>query len=182
MKIICISGKAGSGKDTAANFLKESLEADFKKVIITHYADLLKFIAEKYFEWDGNKDEVGRSLLQNLGTGSFRKRDPDFWIKFIARILDLFPDNWDYVIIADARYPNEMYYWKEHGYDCVTVKITAEFGQDGDWGKSHGLTEVQKQHSSEALVDGLEADFEINNDGTLQDFYEDLGFLLENIK
>lgn len=181
MKIICISGRAGSGKDTAATFLKKSLEAEGSKVIITHYADLLKFIIKEYFEWDGNKDEAGRNLLQNVGT-EFRRMDPNFWVLFISYIVDLFPQYWDYVIIADARYPNEVSFWKDRGYDCSVVKIIADFKQDCDWDKDHKLTKAQKQHFSEVLIDNVEADFEIYNDGTLQDFYEDLGFLLENIK
>ena len=43
-KVICISAKARHGKDTAAEILKEYLEHKGQRVLITHYADLLKFI------------------------------------------------------------------------------------------------------------------------------------------
>ena len=59
MKVICISGKAGHGKDTFAGFLKKSLEEQYKRVLITHYGDLIKYVCEKFFEWDGMKDEKG---------------------------------------------------------------------------------------------------------------------------
>ena len=62
--IICISGKAGSGKDYFANlldgFLTDSLG---KTVLITHYADLVKYCCTKFFHWDGVKDTKGRTLL-----------------------------------------------------------------------------------------------------------------------
>ena len=48
MKVITISGKAQNGKDTTAGLLKAALEADGYKVLITHYADLLKYICLLY--------------------------------------------------------------------------------------------------------------------------------------
>lgn len=49
MKVITISGKAQNGKDTTAGLLKAALEADGYKVLITHYADLLKYICKQFF-------------------------------------------------------------------------------------------------------------------------------------
>ena len=60
MNIICISGKAGHGKDTLAGVLEEKLTQKGERVLITHYADLLKWMCEKLFGWDGVKDEAGR--------------------------------------------------------------------------------------------------------------------------
>ena len=57
MKVCCISAKAQHGKDTAAGLLKEHLESVGQKVLITHYADLVKFVCTNYFGWDGKKDE-----------------------------------------------------------------------------------------------------------------------------
>ena len=48
MKVITISGKAQNGKDTTAGLLKSALEADGYKVLITHYADLLKYICKQF--------------------------------------------------------------------------------------------------------------------------------------
>ena len=58
MKVITISGKAQNGKDTTAGLLKAALEADGYKVLITHYADLLKYICKQFFGWDGQKDDA----------------------------------------------------------------------------------------------------------------------------
>ncbi len=41
------------------------------KVLIAHYADLVKYVAKTFFEWNGEKDEYGRSLLQHIGTEDF---------------------------------------------------------------------------------------------------------------
>ena len=62
-KVILISGKARSGKDTLARVLKDYLKEQGKDVLVTHYADSLKYICETVFKWDGKKDEKGRQLL-----------------------------------------------------------------------------------------------------------------------
>ena len=46
MKIITISAKARNGKDFCANLIKQKLESRGNKVLITHYADLLKYICK----------------------------------------------------------------------------------------------------------------------------------------
>ena len=49
MKIICISAKAQHGKDTSALILKDIYESKGQKVLITHFADLLKYICKAFF-------------------------------------------------------------------------------------------------------------------------------------
>ena len=60
MKILAISGKAQHGKDTFAKLLADNLKEKGNNVLVTHYADLLKYICENFFEWNGEKDEAGR--------------------------------------------------------------------------------------------------------------------------
>ena len=91
MKICCISAKAQHGKDTAAKLIKENLEKKGQRVLITHYADLLKFICVKYFGWNEVKDEAGRTLLQYLGTDVVGAQNPAYWAEFIAGILKMLP-------------------------------------------------------------------------------------------
>lgn len=59
-KVICISGKAQHGKDTTATILKAALEGRNNKVLIFHYADLLKYLCKEYFGWNGEKDELNK--------------------------------------------------------------------------------------------------------------------------
>ena len=77
MKVLCISAKAQHGKDTAAGIIKEYLESKGKRVLIIHYADLVKFVCTKFFNCDGQKDEKGRTLLQYGGTGWTEHIDRD---------------------------------------------------------------------------------------------------------
>lgn len=162
MKIIALSGRARHGKDTAANHLKECLEAHGKTVLITHYADLLKYICVAFFGWDGAKDEYGRSLLQHIGTDIVRKKHPDFWVDFITNILTLFDNEWDYVIIGDARFPNEISKLREAGFDVTHARITRTDFESP-------LTEEQQSHSSEMALDAYPVDVWLTND-TLENF------------
>ena len=163
MKVICISGKAQHGKDTTAGYLKEFLEAKGKKVLIAHYGDLVKYVCKTFFDWDGQKDEKGRGLLQYVGTDQVRTKRPDYWVKFVADILCLFPDEWDYVLIPDCRFPNEIEYMhKRMGFDVTHIRVVRE-------NFDSPLTEEQQNHPSETALDEYPPDILLINRWGLND-------------
>lgn len=162
MKVICISGKAQHGKDTTANVLKEALESQNRSVLVAHYGDLLKYICRTFFGWDGEKDEYGRSLLQRVGTDIIRKQQENYWVNFIVDISKFFPNEWDYVLIPDSRFPNEIDHLKEAGLDVIHVRVRRD-------GFNSPLTEEQQKHPSETALDFVEPDYILLNDGTLWD-------------
>ena len=123
MKIVCISGKAQHGKDTTAKLLEETLEAQGNRVLIAHYGDLVKYVCKTFFGWDGKKDEKGRTLLQRVGTDKIRAVSPDYWVDFIVSILDIFCDEWDYVLIPDTRFPNEYEIYETYGMDAILLRV-----------------------------------------------------------
>lgn len=174
MLVITISGQAQHGKDTTARILKRRLEEEDKKVLITHYADVLKFICSNYFGWNGKKDEVGRCLLQRVGTDIVRTKDPDYWVNFMKSILSFFPDEWDVVIIPDTRFPNEILSMKE-SFDVFSVHV--------DRGAyENGLTEEQKNHPSERALDGYEFNYDIRNDADIYHLDEEVQKLIRVLK
>lgn len=158
MEVITISGKAESGKDTTARILKEELESMGYSVVITHYADLLKYICKKFFDWNCKKDEEGRTLLQMVGTNTIRQQQPDYWVDFVKQILRFFPNEWDYVLIPDARFLNEIESVKEE-FKVISVKV-----ERPDY-ENH-LTEEQRNHPSETALDKYKFDYTLINDGT----------------
>lgn len=109
-EIVCVSsvGKARATQEFAANMLKEELEKDKKRVLVTRLSDPLKHICRNWFGWDGRPDDAGRSLLRYFGTNIVRARRPDFWVDFTLGLLSMVGDEWDFVIIPDCRYPNEF--------------------------------------------------------------------------
>ena len=167
MKVILISGKAQNGKDTVADFLHKALVNDGKRVLVTHYADLLKYICTNYFGWDGNKDARGRQMLQYVGTDVIRKQNPKLWVDFVSMLLKYFHENWEYVIIPDCRFPNEVTTMVENGFDTVHLRVVRNNFKSP-------LTEEQQQHPSEIALDNVEPDYFIYNDGTLGELEENI--------
>jgi len=175
MKIIAISGRAQHGKDTIANMMKEQLEDEFSDVLITHYADLLKYICKQFLGWDGNKDEDGRRLLQYTGTDLVRRRAPDFWVDFIISILTFFDGRWEYVIIPDVRFPNEVEKLRTCGFDVTHIHVERD-------NFDNGLTPEQNLHASETQIMNIKPDFYIHNSGTLDDLNDKITeWIKENI-
>lgn len=162
MKVIVISGKAQHGKDTTAGFLKAALEADGLSVLIAHYGDLVKYVCKAFFNWDGNKDEYGRTLLQHVGTDVIRKQDENYWVRFIGEMLTFFDGEWDYVLVPDCRFPNEVDYLKNEGFDVKHIRVVRN-------GFTSPLTAEQQAHPSETALDDVNPDYYIYNDGTKDD-------------
>lgn len=161
--IIPIAGMARHGKDTLANCVKETLQEEDYDVQIISYGDGVK---EKAYEegWDGKKDKEGRSLLQSIGQGA-REENKSHWIEWVEERLK---ENVEFVLIPDARYENEIEYWKNNGYNVVSIKVL-RFNETGDL-YDIGLTEEQKKHPSERSLKDYKFDFEIINDKSLEEF------------
>ena len=185
--IIGISGKALSGKDTSANMLEklyahpdmtyESYEKksqeyhwSYAPVTITHFADSLKEAAMTLCilgDWDVNTQEgkkqkiewlgiTVRELLQKLGTCVRQGIDNEFWIKSLyANCADF-----DNIIIADVRFPEEVKSIKDRG--GVVLRLI----RDGAGAGNH--------ISETALDDYTDWDYVIENNGTLEDLFENL--------
>lgn len=172
---ICISGKAQNGKDTSAEIFKNELIIRGHSVLVIHQADLLKYICKAFFNWNGEKDEAGRTLLQQVGTNVIRKVEPDFWVDFIAKVTGFFKDTWDYIIVPDTRFPNELEKLKANDANIFHVRVIREGF------KSH-LTEEQQQHPSETALDGIESDFTLINDKGIDDLYGGVVSILDAIE
>lgn len=172
-KVICISGHAQNGKDTTASILKNVLEKDNKSAIIMHYADLLKYICKQYFGWDGIKDENGRTILQHIGTDIIRKKEPDYWVNFIKSFINLFYEEFDYFIIADARFPNEIDLIKRD-FDTTHIKVIRENFKSP-------LSEEQQKHISETALNNYVADLYIYNNGSISDLAKNIEYIKDFI-
>lgn len=168
LKIFCISGKARHGKDTVANIMKEYFENNGKKVLIAHYADLLKYICKTFFNWDGKKDDNGRSLLQYIGTDVIREQQPDYWVNFIYSILKLFKNEWDYVIIPDCRFSNEIEFLKIRGLEVYAIRVNRACSSPDSKIFNGNLTLEQSNHISETALDKYNFDYIVNNDSDIE--------------
>lgn len=161
MKVICISGKAQHGKDTTAAILKKCLEERGNRVLVTHYADLLKYICKSFFGWDGVKDDNGRHILQYVGTDVIRQKAPDYWVDFIANFLNIFDNEWDWVLIPDTRFPNEVDKMAER-FGAMHIRVVRP-------GFISPLTTEQQNHPSEVALDDRVPDCFLVNSGDIDE-------------
>lgn len=108
MRIILLSGKAGVGKDTFAKRIKEVEEAKGNKVFIMGFADILKSISQRNFNYTGNKEGIGRTILQDVGD-LFINNNPLFFIEVVNLVIENAKElGYDYFVITDARYDKEV--------------------------------------------------------------------------
>ena len=182
MRVICISGKAGHGKDTAALYIKEQLEARTREydgmqnsVLIAHFGDLVKYVCKTFFEWDGQKNEAGRELLQTIGTDIVREEDPTYWARFISDMLGFFEQAWDYVVMADLRFPDELETLIKSGFDVKHIRIVRD-------GYVSDMPEEQQNHVSETALDDYIPDIYVHNSGYLGEFYDNLLMAMDELK
>ena len=152
MEVMIISGKSQSGKDTFANLMREKLEAAGCNCITMHFADLVKYYAKQYYNWNEIKDDYGRNLLQQLGTNKVRERFPDYWAEIVGKFLAAVPDDFDCAFIPDARFENEIDGVKRYNPQAIVIRME-RFNEDGSAYVNPALTEDQKLHPSETSLD-----------------------------
>lgn len=170
--IIGIHGRAGSGKDTVADYLvqhygfrKDSLAAPLKRCVqdIFGISDAVmndRGLREAALaDWP---DWTPRRLLQFVGTELFRDQiDPDIWVKSLCKRLLARPTGVDWVI-PDVRFVNE---------DRVLRRVFGasyrllHIARPGYRGAPSGIL----NHASEA--ESPTADGCIRNTGTLEELY-----------
>ena len=120
MKVVLITGRSGSGKDTLAELLSLYLDDLNKKVWIQHNADPVKYLAKTYFDVDNYKTNEGKKIMMNItdlmySTGAFY-----FEKKNMKRV----PKDTDVLIIPDWRYLNTKYFFDgQEEYEVYTVMV-----------------------------------------------------------
>lgn len=165
MKLIGITGKARSGKDTIATHLFE--QYGFTRIAL---ADPLKEAAQTIFglstgqTWDdAHKGTVipywgksPRELFQILGTESIRDVfGHDVWTKRWALSYEMFKDT-DDVVVPDIRFDNEAQMIRDRGGIIIEVQ------------RGPGLVGSTGSHPSERGLSSL-PDYVINNESSLDD-------------
>lgn len=156
MEIMIISGKSQSGKDTFANLMRAKLEAAGCNCITVHFADLVKYYAKQYYNWNEIKDDYGRNLLQQLGTNKVREKFPNYWAEIVGKFLAAVPDDFDCAFIPDARFENEIEMVKKYNSHAYVIRMERfEKGKLSQYINPE-LTEEQRNHPSETSLDDYE--------------------------
>lgn len=168
MKVIILSGKARSGKNEAASIIKNKLN----KSVIISYASYLKEYSKNILNWDGSEDAKPRSFLQEIGD-IVKKIDPKFLVNRILEDIEVYSNYFDYVIISDARFKNEIEEIKNK-YDSIVIRINRD-GND--------LTQEEQNHNTETSLDDYnDYDYIIDNNGSKEEYKNKIEKVLEELK
>ena len=165
-QIIMISGKAGHGKDTVAQLLKEELEQKGEKVLTIHFGDPVKWFAREYYGYTGKKDQKERALLQYIGTEMMRRYDKYYWGSIISEFIAANED-FTIAIIPDWRFYSELRaIEQDNPRSVITIRVNRTNYEN------ESLTPEQRHHISETELDDAIFDYTIENNGTLEDLRE----------
>lgn len=196
--IIGVCGFIGSGKDTVADYLvnfhefrRDSFANTLKDAVAAVFGwdrTLLEGRTKEAREWREQVDPwwskrlampdlTPRLVLQLWGTEVCRKGfHNDIWI---ASVENKMRSSTDDIVISDCRFPNEIKAIKEAGGIVVWVKrgelpswhIMAAKANYGDAFAAAKLKQLGV-HASETAWVGTEFDYEIDNNGSIDNLYK----------
>lgn len=178
-KVIGLTGYKGSGKDEVADalvrrggWIKVGMSDPLNEYlqIINPYVGIgrrYNDLIESVGFIDAKKYPEVRRLLQVFGTEIVRERiDSYYWADLMyGTVIDALQEGKN-VVVTGLRYQNEFDTVKAlTGYTSnrisQIIRVTRpEYGQRGD------------THSSEGIIETVNVDLEIVNDGSLQDLYD----------
>jgi hypothetical protein len=178
--VIGLTGRKGSGKDTAASVLVRDYGFGLVK-----FADPLKNMLSALFAYQGaSEDEIYRMLegdLKEVGVDYLQGKTPreamqtigtewgrnligeNIWTDAAKRRIALCHD----AIVTDLRFPNELRILRELG--AITVRIV----------RPSLYANSFSAHPSEQFIDEMEVDAEIINDGSERELQDKLCTLVE---
>lgn len=204
--IIGIIGLAGSGKNTAGDYL---VSKGFKQ---DSFAAPLKDVTSAIFGWprhllEGDTkvsrdfreqidpywsvkfgyDVTPRHILQFIGTEVMRNSlHPDIWIDSMEkRIISNGCD----MVITDVRFPNEVEFIKSLNFGKI-IRITRgeekdfyknaiKINEEFDYGNKPDIPlHIDGVHYSEWATAGMTVDYELDNSGNIQHLYDEIDKLL----
>ena len=176
--VIGITGKRGSGKDTAANHLKKH---GFRVLTFTNdvLAPLLKVQGK----------EISRDNLIELGVDLREKFGPAAMAKLITERIHL---EGKYVISGIRTKPEVEYFRNKYGDDFRLISIETKDRKRYDRSKKRGIKgeakltfrqfmEIEKKPTEKPIPQAMKiADFSLKNDGTEKSLFKAIEDILKS--
>jgi hypothetical protein len=154
--LIGVCGRFRAGKDTIGEHLVSSY--GYRRYA---FADKVKELARRApINWNGEKDEVGRTTLQDLGNNVREVLGEDTWIHVLERLVYGGEKVPALVVITDIRYTNEADWVRAQGGQVWKV---IRRGTPTDTPASN--------HVSETSVDEIRPDVIVPNVGSIEDLH-----------
>jgi molybdopterin-guanine dinucleotide biosynthesis protein len=181
MKIILISGKSNSGKGTVAVAIEEILKAQNKHVIRCSLSTYIRQIAKDDFYWDGIDTLESRKFMAEV-----YRVGTEFYPYHMARRIwerDIKPYAYKNTVVIIESFREKVNYDyfemlskdKENLVDeIIAVRV--------DRPEFNALKNKElENHVSESDLDNFLFDFNIENNGTVEELYGKLGEQIINI-
>jgi hypothetical protein len=162
---IAFSGKMGSGKDTASDYLVEKYNGT-KVSFASPIYDIMTY-AQKICGFPIEKD---RKFLQMVGADWAREKDVDVWINILLEKTSKESGNF---FLSDLRFESEFDSLKKNNWVCV--KIVKDHTEKSRAGTG------SVNHISETSLDSVENkkwDYIITNNSNVKDFYQKLEMII----
>ncbi len=202
--IIGVVGFIGSGKDTVADYLqnfhqyrRESFASTLKDAVSSVFGwdrTMLEGRTKEAREWRECVDPwwaerlamptlTPRWVLQYWGTEVCRRGfHDDIWIASLENKLRNSKDN---VVISDCRFPNEISSIRNAGGKIIWVQRGAlpdwyDTAVEANQGNNVAINnlKMKKIHASETAWVGTEFDHTLDNNGTIDDLYQQVKMLV----
>lgn len=180
-RLIGLCGKKRSGKDTITNYLCDNYQYNNKK-IATDLKILIKLLfglSDSQLETD-EKDIIDknwnitpRKIMQFFGTEIMQIEiqrllpniNKNFWIKsFIKKNLK---DKENYIVISDLRFIHEYKELEKENIFVIRVERNKNMNID--------------EHISEKEYLDIPADIVIQNNGTIEELYKNIEFIMTKL-
>lgn len=163
--VILICGKAGSGKNQLAEYLKEAIDTRCGATNPTNIAYIrgnaqsVKDVAVRDFNWNGEKDYQGRQLLLDITEDGYKKH-PYYWEEETLTesiMYQMMNPTAKVLIIPDWRYEATAKYFEGQVDNVLKVYIERKDQEIG----------THFNHSSETDFLSFDVDYKVFNDRDL---------------
>lgn len=175
---IAVAGEIRSGKDTVCEYIMKQNPMMEKLYFARGIEKVIKLCFPDAFD-----DGKPRKLFQDIGQ-FMRTIDADVWVKYTERemkYLNLF-FGIEQFICTDLRQPNEYQWLKNNGFTVIKVEADEEIRIERMKQAGDVFTLDSLNHPVEQQIKDLPCDYLITNNDTLDSLYQQVDFVLSEIK
>jgi len=125
MKLYLIAGKARSGKNLFASYLKKELEKSGNRVCILKLSAPIYHYAYDHFGWNGKEEDKPRTFLQQMGIEYIQEElgKKEFLLNRLVEDITILDKFFDIGIITDGRLRTEIKALKEKYPSMITIHM-----------------------------------------------------------
>jgi dephospho-CoA kinase len=179
---IALTGKMRSGKDLCGSHLY--INYGFDRVA---FGDALKKNAHATFPWVSEFSKP-RALYQAYGQ-LMRQIEPDVWIKHAEQAVKGAIDfrvntgaEQIGIVLTDVRQQNEVDWCRANGFTLIRVTAPDEDRIARAIAAGDDFDEKDLSHETELAIDGFAVDYEIHNDGSVDELKAQVDAMLAKIQ